>query len=173
MLVHVDRDFMRELGLTESPQLIAPLEVHFSVTNACTQRCGQCYMDSGERDEGEMSAAAFRWTVDRPDFFGLACYVSERGMVPNLTTNGTLMTREASQRCRIFRQVNVSLDAEEVVHCGVAGSGPPSAGVRGLGLLREAGIRVGVNCVVTRQNFEKLDRCSASPLAGVLPTSNS
>jgi radical SAM protein with 4Fe4S-binding SPASM domain len=133
-------------------------------------------MDSGERDEGEMSADQFRRAVDllagmgvfhmalgggealeRPDFFELACYVRERGMVPNLTTNGTLMTRENAQRCRIFGQVNVSLDAEEIAQCGVAGSGAPSAGVRGMELLREAGIRVGVNFVVTRQNFERLD----------------
>ena len=125
MLVHVDRDFMRSLGHRHSPLwdggetllLSAPLEVHFSVTNACSQKCGHCYMDSGEKDTGEMSADDFRKSVDvlagmgvfhmalgggealeRPDFFELASYVRERGMVPNLTTNGHLMTREIARK---------------------------------------------------------------------------
>ncbi len=137
MLVHVDRDFMRGLGYEHSPLwekpeaglLSAPLEVHFSVTNACSLRCGHCYMDSGEKDAGEMPAEDFRKAIDllaemgvfhialgggealeRPDFFELASYVRSCGIVPNLTTNGLLMTRETAAKCSIFGQVNVSVD---------------------------------------------------------------
>ena len=120
MLVHVDRDFMRSLGHSacsawqeseesETQPLSAPLEVHLSVTNACSQRCGHCYMDSGQNDAGELSSAELRRAIDllaemgvfhvalgggealeRPDFFELAAHARERGMVPNLTTNGSL-----------------------------------------------------------------------------------
>jgi radical SAM protein with 4Fe4S-binding SPASM domain len=180
MLVHVDQDFMRSLGHEHSPLwvkpetaiLSAPLEVHFSVTNACSQKCGHCYMDSGERDAGEMSAEDFRRAIDllagmgvfhialgggealeRPDFFELVSYVRACGIVPNLTTNGVLMTREVAEKCHIFGQVNVSLDAEDILN----NADTPAGGVRAVDLLLEAGIKVGVNFVVTRQNFEQLD----------------
>ena len=185
MLVHVDRDYMRSLGhehspLWEKPEasfLSAPLEVHFSVTNTCSLRCRHCYMDSGERDAGEMLAGDFREVVDllagmgvfhmalgggealeRPDFFELASYVRCRGIVPNLTTNGLLMTREIAAKCRIFGQVNVSIHGAE---------GLEEAGLRfheladslpSVDLLLEAGVSVGLNYVVTQTEFRSTDR---------------
>ena len=183
MLVHVDRDFMRSLGhaesaLWENPQhapLSAPLEVHFSVTNACSLKCSHCYMDSGEKDPGEMPAQDFRKAIDllagmgvfhvalgggealeRPDFFELAAYVRERGMVPNLTTNGQLLTREAAAQCALFGQVNVSIDGDHLAAEACRAQDVPARGILAVDLLREAGIRVGLNFVVTRQNFDQL-----------------
>ncbi len=182
-LVHVDREFMRSLGhehspLWEGPEtrvLSAPLEVHFSVTNACSQQCGHCYMDSGKTDTGELTAEEFRKAVDllagmgvfhmalgggealeRSDFFELAAYVRSRGIVPNLTTNGVLMSREYAAQCRMFGQVNVSIDA--TAGDGKAGRSPASfaAAMRGVDMLLEAGVNVGLNCVVTRQSFAHL-----------------
>jgi radical SAM protein with 4Fe4S-binding SPASM domain len=178
MLVHVDRDFMRSLGHSscsaweesETGLLSAPLEVHLSVTNACSQRCGHCYMDSGPSDASELSSAELRRAIDlladmgvfhvalgggealeRPDFFELAAHARARGMVPNLTTNGALLTRETAERCRIFGQVNVSIDSLE----GGAQANR-AARLAAVDLLREAGIRVGINCVVTREGLEGL-----------------
>jgi radical SAM protein with 4Fe4S-binding SPASM domain len=186
MLVHVDRDFMRSLGHEQSPVweepetarlLTAPLEVHLSVTNACSRRCGHCYMDSGKRDERELSTHELRKAIDllaemgvfhvalgggealeRPDFFELAEHVRACGMVPNLTTNGSRMTRESAERCRIFGQVNVSIDRVDEVGDGAE---ELAARVRGVDLLREAGVRVGLNSVVTQQGFDRLDRVLA------------
>ena len=182
-LVHVDRDFMRGLGLGPSllweepatPLLSAPLEVHFSVTNACSMGCGHCYMDSGEKDAGELSAEDFRKAVDllagmgvfhmalgggealeRPDFFELASYVRERGIVPNLTTNGLLLSRETAAKCRIFGQVNVSIDGIGGLAEGVRDRDSFAVAVRAVDLLLEAGVNVGLNCVVTRRSFEHL-----------------
>jgi len=183
MLVHVDRDFMRGLGHEQSPLwqqpesdlLSAPLEVHLSLTNACSMRCRHCYMDSGEREAGELSAQGFRDAVDllagmgvfhmalgggealeRADFFELASYVRLQGMVPNLTTNGQLLTRESAAKCRIFGQVNVSIDG--IGDSPGEGRDPDSlaAAVRGVDLLLDAGVKVGLNCVVSRQNFDQL-----------------
>jgi len=183
MLVHVDRDFMRGLGHGESPlweqpengPLSAPLEVHFSVTNACSLRCDHCYMDSGAKDPGEMSAAAFREAIDllagmgvfhialgggealeRPDFFELASYVRSRGIVPNLTTNGLLLTWETAAKCSVFGQVNVSIDGDHLAKDAAPGEDAGAGGVRAVDLLLEAGIKVGLNFVVTRQNFPQL-----------------
>src|SRR5208283_1850309 len=182
MLVHVDRDFMRSLGHERSPLwetpgacfLSAPLEVHFSVTNACSLRCGHCYMDSGEKDAGEMPAEDFRKAIDllagmgvfhialgggealeRPDFFELASYVRDCGIVPNLTTNGLLMTRETAEKCRIFGQVNVSVHGQESLKES-GGLHAFAENLRAVDLLLEAGVSVGLNYVVTRQNFDQL-----------------
>ena len=184
MLVHVDRTFMRELGCEESPLwqgpessiLSAPLEVHFSVTNACSRRCRDCYMDSGEKDAGEMTGEEFRRAVDvlaemgvfhvamgggealeRPDFFELAAYVRSCGIVPNLTTNGLLLTRETAAKCRVFGQVNVSVDWAGHPAGGGARGDAVAGMVTGADLLLDAGVNVGLNCVVTRQNFDHLD----------------
>jgi radical SAM protein with 4Fe4S-binding SPASM domain len=183
MLVHVDKEFMRELGCehsslwehTEDSFLSAPLEVHFSVTNACSLRCGDCYMNSGEKDPREMPAEEFRKAVDllagmgvfhmalgggealeRPDFFELASYVRASGIVPNLTTNGLLMTKEIAAKCSIFGQVNVSVHGSESLK--EAGQGPHAFAerLRAVDLLLEAGASVGLNYVVTRQNFDQL-----------------
>ena len=183
LLVHVDREFMRSLGHPHDPLwdgpatslLSAPLEVHFSVTNACSQNCGNCYMDSGEKDAGEMTGSEFRRAVDvladlgvfhmalgggealeRPDFFELAGYVRERGMVPNLTTNGHLMTRETAEKCRVFGQVNVSIDdLPEFSETGAHGE-DLARRVAAVDLLIEAGVKVGVNFVLNRHNFARL-----------------
>jgi len=182
MLVHVDRDCMRGLGHEHSPlwekpeasYLSAPLEVHFSVTNACSLRCGDCYMDSGERDSGEMLAGDFRKAVDllaemgvfhmalgggealeRSDFFELAAYVRDRGIVPNLTTNGLLITREVAAKCRLFGQVNVSVHGLESLEEAREPNDLEEI-LQSVALLQDAGVSVGLNYVVTRQNFDQL-----------------
>jgi radical SAM protein with 4Fe4S-binding SPASM domain len=185
-LVHVDRDFMRSLGygpspLWEGPEtslLSAPLEVHFSVTNACASACRHCYMDSGAREAGELSGESFRRAVDvlagmgvfhvalgggealeRPDFFDLAAHVRSRGMVPNLTTSGRLVTEELAARCRVFGQVNVSIDGLGDPGFSEAGRerGALAQALRAVDLLREAKVKVGVNCVLVRHNLDRLE----------------
>ena len=69
-LAFVDRNYMKELGLADSPLwetadesiglLSAPTEVHFAVTNKCSNRCDHCYMDSGDPDPGELDTSSFK-----------------------------------------------------------------------------------------------------------------
>jgi radical SAM protein with 4Fe4S-binding SPASM domain len=131
-------------------------------------------MDSGEKDAGELSAEDFRKAVDllaemgvfhvalgggealeRPDFFELASYVRRSGIVPNLTTNGMLINEKTAAMCRVFGQVNVSIDGT-----GGSGDGRDPAGlltaVQAVDLLRDAGVSVGINCVAARHNFDDL-----------------
>ncbi|RLB55448.1 MAG: hypothetical protein DRI90_19445, partial [Deltaproteobacteria bacterium] len=68
-LAFVDRQYMRELGVGESPlwdgadqgvgRLSAPTEVHLAATNACPVKCDHCYMDGGSAAAGEMDQATF------------------------------------------------------------------------------------------------------------------
>jgi radical SAM protein with 4Fe4S-binding SPASM domain len=135
-------------------------------------------MDSGKKDQRELSGEDFRRAIDvlagmgvfhiamgggealeREDFFELAAYVRSRGIVPNLTTNGLLLTPETAVKCRVFGQVNVSLDFDGPTE---EGRGRDTiAGMRGIDLLLDAGIKVGLNCVVTRENFDRLNEVLA------------
>jgi len=129
-------------------------------------------MDSGERDAGELTAEDFRKAVDllagmgvfhlalgggealeRRDFFELASYVRHCGIVPNLTTNGLLMTKELAAKCRIFGQVNVSVHGTESLLRGLHAF---AESLQAVDLLLEAGVSVGLNYVVTRQNFDQM-----------------
>lgn len=188
VLAHVDREAMRGLGLGPSPLwerpesslLSAPLEVHLSVTNACSGGCSHCYMDSGVRDEEELSSKDLRRAIDllagmgvfhlalgggeafeRPDFLEMAEHVRRRGMVPNLTTSGRLVTPQVAQRCRVFGQVNVSIDGlARFSGAGRDGAAREQA-VRAVDLLLGAGVRVGLNCVLTRETLPGLDELFA------------
>jgi radical SAM protein with 4Fe4S-binding SPASM domain len=91
--------------------------------------------------------------LERPDFFELASYVRSRGIVPNLTTNGLRITAETAAQCRIFGQVNVSMNDTQSIE---EKPGALTDCVGAVDLLLDAGVKVGLNCVVTRKNFDQL-----------------
>lgn len=62
-LAWVDHSYMQKVGYENSPlwekddpgYLSAPTEVHFAVTNRCSQGCDGCYMASSRNPEGELT----------------------------------------------------------------------------------------------------------------------
>lgn len=184
-LAFVDRQYMRELGLGESPRwkaadqsigiLSAPVEVHFALTNACGAGCPHCYMDAGSRDPGELGADALRRALDllaqlgvfhialgggealeRPDLFDIAAHARTAGMVPNLTISGRHMTPALAEKMSVFGQVNVSLDSAGTSPRGFRGDEQLRQADRALKMLTAAGVPTGINCVVGRQNFDSI-----------------
>ncbi len=181
-LVYVDQEYMHELGVRDSPlwdrpanYLSAPTEVHLSVTNACPLRCRHCYTDSGGASPDEMDGASLKRTIDlladmdvfhiafgggeafgRADFLSLARYARQKGIVPNVTTNGHFMTPELAEQCRVFGQINVSIDGVGSAYREVRGVDGFAAADRALSLLLGAGCKVGINCVISRPNFDHL-----------------
>ena len=184
-LAFVDRDFMRELGLADSPRwegtdesigvLSAPTEVHFSVTNRCPARCPHCYMNAGEPDPGEMDTSELKAVLKqlgemgvfhvalgggealaRPDLFEIAEFARECGLVPNLTVSGELLTAELAPRMKVFGQVNVSLDGVGPLSGVFRGRETFPTADRALGLLVAAGVPTGINCVVGKGNYDGL-----------------
>jgi len=182
-LAFVDRRFMRELGLGESSLwkaaseavgiLSAPTEVHMAVTNACPVRCEHCYMGAGEAESGEMGTAALKdalrefaemgvfhvalgggEALARDDIFEIAGFAREIGLVPNLTVSGVLMTDETARRMTVFGQVNVSVDGVGAAYGVHRGRDLFETADRALGMLLEAGVAAGINCVLGRRNFE-------------------
>jgi radical SAM protein with 4Fe4S-binding SPASM domain len=184
-LAFVDRQFMRQQGLGESPRwqgadervglLSAPTEVHLAATGECPVRCPHCYMDSGQRVPGELDSASFRRALRvlagmrvfhvalgggealvRPDIFELAGYARELGLVPNLTISGAVMSPQMARRMTVFGQVNVSLDG---VGRGHGAFRDPQLFLRADAAIRalvDAGVPTGINCVLGRDNFGEL-----------------
>lgn len=185
MLAWVDRAFARSLGLSHSPlwqgpedaqaPLSAPTEVHLLLTGRCPARCTYCYADSGPEVETAPSLERVRESLRalarlgvfhvalgggesllRDDLFQVASEARALGLIPNLTTSGLSMTAAVAERCRVFGQVNVSLDGVGERHRLSRGDTTFKTAARALSLLLEAGVPTGINTVVTRQTWDGL-----------------
>lgn len=181
--------------------LQAPNEVHLVLTRRCPARCAYCYVSAGPEEPSSPDLAALLETIRAlarlgvfhvalgggeslldPILFQVADEARRCGLVPNLTTSGLGMTPALAQQCRIFGQVNVSLDGLGRTHrlSRLGGTaleadtdkrleGKAELAIRALGLLREAGVRVGINTVLTRSAWDGLDDlCTFAQETGVI-----
>lgn len=184
VLAHVDHEMARSLGIPESPlwsepvreALEAPVEAHLTITKRCNLSCTHCYQESTPA-AGHTDMALADWlprldalararvfhvaigggeALTRADLLTLAAEARARGITPNLTTNGTLITPAfAAQAARLFGQINVSIDV--IPPRRMFGADKATDGMRAAQLLAAAGARVGVNLVVARDNFDALE----------------
>jgi radical SAM protein with 4Fe4S-binding SPASM domain len=149
--------------------LSAPTTVHLSLTEACNLDCPACYVVKSEeppldtpRVEQLISELAemkvFQLAIGggepflRKDLGHLVRYARQRGLVPNVTTNGTLLTRERLAEIRGFvGQIQLSLngyDAES--HEAHRTPGSFEKTLSAMKLLREMDMAFGANSLVTR-----------------------
>ncbi len=184
ILAHVDQELAGELGIPPSPlwkepareALTAPVEAHLTVTKRCNLACTHCYQESAP-SEGATDLAFEEWlgrldalakarvfhvaigggeALTRPDLLAIAEAARARGITPNLTTNGALVTEAFAARAAVlFGQINVSIDVMPPLR--LFGEDKATTGMRAAQLLIAAGARVGANIVVARQNFDALD----------------
>ena len=179
-LVAIDRDGVRALGLDggdawrEDARPSPPLEVHLAVTGRCGAGCRGCYLDA-RPDGPEPSHEALCEALDamrdagvftvafgggepttRDDLDALAVAARERGLSPVLTTSGLGLSPARVERLRAFAQVNVSYDGASATYADVRGFDGAQAAESAVRALAEAGIRVGVNVVLTRASFPRL-----------------
>lgn len=181
-LIHVDQEMVLGLGHDPHPRwaapqghLSAPTEVHLMLTNRCPAGCPTCYTDATP-DGAEPGFDAWTAVLDtlaeagvfhvalgggesalHPDLIRLAEHARARGLVPNLTTSGIGMTAPLARACRVFGQVNVSLDGLDDAyraHRGYDGSGPA---LRALAMLAAACVPCGVNYVVARDTWAAME----------------
>jgi radical SAM protein with 4Fe4S-binding SPASM domain len=183
-IVALDRDGIRALGLGadegaerawHGPEIpSAPLEVHLAVTGKCGAGCAGCYLDA-RPDGPEPPRAALEGALDamrdagvftvafgggepttRDDLDALAGAARARGLSPVVTTSGLGLSDARLERLRAFDQVNVSYDGPGEAYAGVRGFDGAGPAERAIERLAAAGVRVGVNVVLTRQNFPRL-----------------
>jgi len=178
-VVAIDRDGVRALGLDggeawSAPKPSAPLEVSLAVTSRCGAGCKGCYLDA--RPDGSAPGfAALLQSLDalrdagvftvafgggepttRGDLDALAEAARARGLTPVLTTNGIGLSQARADRLRAFAQVNVSYDGASETYASVRGFDGASSAESAIERLARAGVRVGVNVVLTRESFARL-----------------
>jgi len=179
-VVALDRDGVRALGLdgggmwADEAPVTAPLEVHLAVTQRCAAGCEGCYLDARAdgleppesvmlerldalRDAGVMTVAfGGGEPTTREDLGALADAARVRGLTPVLTTSGLGLSTAKVERLRGFAQVNVSYDGGAAEYAAVRGFDGARAAEAAIRLLADAGIRAGINVVLTRSTLDAL-----------------
>ncbi len=179
-IVALDRAGVRALGLDggdawrEEARPSAPIEVHLAVTSRCGAGCKGCYLDArpdGDEPPRETLEALLDAMQDagvftvafgggepttRDDLAELAAAARARGITPVVTTSGLGLSEARLQRLRAFEQVNVSYDGAGDTYAQVRGFDGAGAAERAIERLAAAGVRVGVNVVLTRESFPRL-----------------
>jgi radical SAM protein with 4Fe4S-binding SPASM domain len=179
-VVAIDRDGVRALGLDggsawrDGARPSAPIEVHLAVTARCGAGCEGCYLDA-RPDGAEPPRQALEAALDamaeagvftvafgggepttRDDLDALADAARRRGITPVLTTSGLGLSDARVERLRAMAQVNVSYDGPGDAYARVRGFDGADAAERAIERLAAAGVRVGVNVVLTRDTFARL-----------------
>lgn len=154
-------------------QATRPVEAELAITSRCNLNCPCCYQEAGPGGEdvpypqllARLRAVA---TLDvfhvafgggepllHPQLFALAEEARRLGLIPSLSTNGSLVTPAwARAAAPLFGRVNVSLDLPGGPRQGgsVGGTSP----LRALAVLAEAGATAGANFIVTRPHLGRL-----------------
>ncbi len=155
----------------DAPLRERPLEVHMAVTQRCPVSCSGCYTgatnnglvpsfsDLSARLDSLSSAGVFMVAfgggepLTRTDLDQCARAAKERGISPVLTTSGIGLSDEHLEALRQFDQINVSYDGPGDTYRDVRGFDASAVAERAIARLSNAGIRVGINLVLTRASF--------------------
>ena len=154
--------------------------VVWNSTRTCNLKCRHGYMNSDARKyQDELTTAEAKKFIDdladfhvpvllfsggepliRPDFFELAEYAEKKGVRPTLSTNGTLITREAARRIKDIGvgYVGISLDGLQDVNDEFRGhEGAFQAAMEGIENCVAVGQRVGLRFTINHHNIQELE----------------
>jgi pyrroloquinoline quinone biosynthesis protein E len=154
--------------------LSVPETLHIALTNACDQICMGCFYSRGQSDNEEfLSEALFEKILAQAHAFQVFQFAfgggepllhpfilrfteksREQNIVPNITTNGNLLTAELAKKLKEagLGQIQISLDS---VDNGLNQKTRPNydRALKAVKICREAGLRFGINTLLTRENF--------------------
>lgn len=155
--------------------------VVWNVTRTCNLKCVHCYTDSDNRayggelshDEGkalirdlaEFKVPSLLFSGGEPlmrkDLIPLIEYATGEGIRPVISTNGTLIDREAARAVKNAGvvYVGISLDGMEENNDRFRGvKGAFSRAMKGFEQCVAVGQRVGLRLTLTRRNYQDLDK---------------
>jgi radical SAM protein with 4Fe4S-binding SPASM domain len=179
-ITQIDPPDFQRMRKARSAKERRPIVV-WNLTRTCNLKCQHCYTDSeNKRYAGELSTDECKKVLDdlaafkvpavlfsggepltRPDIFELAAYARSLGLHVVLSTNGTLIDREAAQRLKDlqFAYVGISLDsAFPEVHDRFRGmEGAFEKTMKGFRHCVDVGQKVGLRLTLTRETCENLD----------------
>lgn len=170
-------------GWTPPQAAQPPTEAHLQITSACPLPCQSCHIDPAaggahvptatllERLDHFVEAGIRRVALGggepllHPGLAELAAGARTRGISLGITSSGLGLDADKISVLRQFSQVNLSLDGldEDFVESrGYAGSSRVLDGLRRLGA---AGVRTGINLVLSRAGLAGLEETAAAAAA--------
>lgn len=155
--------------------------VVWNITRRCNLRCVHCYSDSDAREyPGELNWDQCKAVMDdlaafgvpavllsggepliHPRFYDIAGYARSKGLRLTLSTNGTLIDREAAQKLKdlTFSYVGISLDGIGETHDRFRGrAGAFDKTVQAFRHCKAVGQKVGLRLTLSSNNIADLDR---------------
>lgn len=150
------------------PAASAPESVHLQLNNVCNLRCPSCYVGLHGEDVGSLSLERIYALLDEfdrmgvfqlalgggeallsPNFVPVTRYARQRGLVPNVTTNGWLITTALlDELADSLGELRLSLNDAVTVNLSLL--------AEKAALLRARKMRFGFNVIVTQQNLPRL-----------------
>lgn len=157
--------------------LRAPLVAHWAATYRCNLHCPFCYSESGPHREAGPDPETRLCIVERlaawgilevalgggeptilPDFPALLAAIRKFGMVPNITTNGIIHSLPVVQALAEHAGIiHLSADRPELLDAA-RGGGIFARLQETVQLLRRAGVRLGLNLLLTPDNIRDITR---------------
>ncbi len=166
--------------------LSAPVNLTWEITHRCNLNCIHCLSGSQAEYPGELDFAEARGVVEQlaqlkvfeinfgggepllKDYFlSLVKYIHTKGIVPCISTNGTLLTPDTVKFLTgsPLVHIQVSLDgATPEVNDKIRGNGTYRRALAGVDLLARQKVPFSINAVVTSLNYAQLTDLKA--LAG-------
>ncbi|MFO1431152.1 MAG: radical SAM protein [Candidatus Competibacteraceae bacterium] len=155
-----------------------PVTGVWEVTMGCNMRCKHCGSGCAQPLPDELNTAealdlcdqiadlGLRWITlsggepfIRKDWPQLVKRLRDRGVVPNIISNGWLCREKVLQQAKEagVGTIAISLDGLEENHDFMRKKGSYSRVVRALGMMRDLGITSGVITTISRRNLPELD----------------
>jgi radical SAM protein with 4Fe4S-binding SPASM domain len=148
---------------------IAPESVHLQLNNVCNLRCPSCYVGLQMEDHGSLPFERLITLVDEmadigvfqlalgggeplmsPHFVAIVQHSRRRGILPNVTTNGHLLTEQLLTRIRgSIGEVRLSFNDGFSLDRRLL--------MENAALLKACDVRFGFNVIVTRRNIGQLE----------------
>ncbi len=145
-----------------------PLFLSWNITFLCNLRCtycGSCEVGPAELNTEQVKegldaawSMGTRWItfgggepLVRRDIGEVVDYARKKGFHVFMSTNGVLVPKKR-EICERLEHVNISIDGHEAVHDTVRGKGSFKKAVGAIDLLKEMGVPVSLQCVVSSIN---------------------
>lgn len=151
------------------------------LTNRCNEKCIHCYHPFEKYDYSkEMSTLDIKNLVDdiynlgvfsvtlsggecltRKDFLEILKYISDKGMLTSIYTNGTLLNENIASYIKNCRVETVSISiygANAEIHDSVTGvEGSFQRTINGINILNKYSIPIGLKCVLLSKNIQNIN----------------
>ncbi|MDP3789636.1 MAG: radical SAM protein [Candidatus Omnitrophota bacterium] len=153
--------------------------VVWNSTKSCNLQCVHCYFDArADKDKDELTTGQAKVMIDdlaafgapvllfsggepfmRKDLFELGKYALSKGLRTVISTNGTLITKEAAENIKDagFSYVGISLDGLEKINDEFRKScGAFKKTLEGIRNCRACGVRTGLRFTINKHNFRDI-----------------